>query len=267
MLLVHCTQRLRPLRFTLIALLLTTGLLISPPAQAAPPTLTAINAGGSHTCARTSVGGVTCWGANTYGQLGNGTTVSHAMPFDVSGLTSGVTMIATGDNHTCARTNAGGVKCWGSNTFGQFGDGTTTNRVVAVDVTGLASGVMSIGAGSFFTCALINTGGVKCWGANVYGQLGDGTTTDRVSPVASNGISNSASRMSAGGYHACISTITGSVKCWGNNSHGQLGDGTTTNRSSAVIVSNMRIIGGGGIVAGRFHTCANVVGGIKSLSG
>src|SRR5512147_2951140 len=97
----------------------------------------------------------------------------------------GVTAFAAGEGHTCVLTGANGVKCWGRNAEGQLGDNTTTPRLVAVDVAGLPSGVAQIAAGGFHTCALtaeVNPGqggGVKCWGSNAFGQLGDGTTTPR----------------------------------------------------------------------------------------
>jgi hypothetical protein len=144
----------------------------------------AVNAGYSHTCALTTSGGVKCWGDNDYGKLGDGTTGSRrSTPVDVVGLTSGVSAVSAGGSHTCALTASGSAKCWGYNYSGALGDGTGNNSSTPVDVVGMISGVSTINTGALHTCALTTSGRVKCWGENYYGQLGDGTTIDRLVPV------------------------------------------------------------------------------------
>ncbi len=223
----------------------------------------ALAAGGDHTCALTSAGAAKCWGFNGYGQLGDGTIVDHRTAMDVSGLESGVAALVAGQNHTCALTSAGGVKCWGRNEYGQLGDGTTDSRSAPVEVNGLASGVTKLAAGESHTCALTSTGGVKCWGYNLFGQLGDGTTNDLPIAVAVSGLTSGVTSLAAGGAHTCAVTDTGGVKCWGFNHVGQLGSGTTTTASTPVDVSGLAS-GVTAVVAGNWHSCAlTQVGGVK----
>jgi alpha-tubulin suppressor-like RCC1 family protein len=221
---------------------------------------TAIVTGWGHTCALTTGGGVKCWGDNDWGQLGDGTTPDRYTPVAVSGLASGATAIAAGGSHTCALTTGGGVKCWGRNYFGELGDGTTTPRSTPEDVSGLVSEVTAIAAGGYHTCALMAGDGVKCWGFNQYGQLGDSTTTDRYAPVAVSGVASGVAAIAAGGEHTCALTAGGGVKCWGSNGAGQLGDGTTTNSHIPVDVSGLAS-GATAIAAGDGHTCALTMGG------
>jgi alpha-tubulin suppressor-like RCC1 family protein len=187
----------------------------------------AISLGGGHTCALTSAGGVVCWGYNPYGQLGDGTTDMRPTPVLVSGDASGATAIAAGGLQTCALTRAGAVECWGYNGSGQLGDGTTTDRHTPVAVSGLASGVAAIAPGGAHTCALTTAGGVICWGWNRRGQLGDGTTTDRHTPVAVSGLASGVKVIAAPNEHTCALTSPRGVDCWGWNGEGEIGDGTT----------------------------------------
>ena len=191
--------------------------------------VTAISAGTYHACALLMYGGVKCWGANWYGGLGNNSTTSSAIPVDVSGMASGVAAISAGSGHTCALLINGGVKCWGSNAIGQLGNNSTADSYIPVDVSGLDSGVMAISAGESFTCALLTTGGVKCWGWNAYGELGNNTNTDSHIPVDVSGMKSGVVAIDAGGSHTCALLTNGSVKCWGFNRYGELGNNTFTN--------------------------------------
>jgi alpha-tubulin suppressor-like RCC1 family protein len=220
------------------------------------PPLAKIAAGGLHTCALTQAGGVKCWGDNTHGQLGDGTNTKSMLPVGVVGLSSGVIGLVAGDLHVCALTSAGGVNCWGENTRGQLGDGTNINSNTPVSVVGLANGVIALAAGGTHTCALTNAGGVKCWGANDYGQLGNGTNDLSNTPVDVSTLGNGMIGLSLGWGHSCGLTQAGGVKCWGYNDKGQLGDDSTnTNSSTPVNVSGLA----SGVIrlaAGFFHTCA-----------
>lgn len=217
--------------------------------------VTAVAAGGSTTCALLTTGGVKCWGDNTFGQIGDGTTDHRLTPVDVPGLTSGVKALALGGVHSCALLQSGAVKCWGDNGDGEVGDGTNQQRNAPVDVTGLSSGVMTLTARRDHNCALLNNGTARCWGANEVGQLGDGTKTSRNQPVSVTAVTANISAIIAGGLHTCVLTTSGGVKCWGGNKDGQLGNNTTTDSLSAVDASGLQS-GVTMIATGRNHTCA-----------
>lgn len=252
--------------------------------------VTVITAGGSHTCALTSAGGAKCWGSTGFGELGDGThsydrywrtrvgeVPFRSVPVDVVGLTSGVRAISAAERgaSNCAVTSAGGVKCWGANYFGGLGDGTTTDRAVAVDVAGLASGVTSVDAGSSIGCAVVSGGGVKCWGKNNHSQLGDGTSPGIAVPVDVVGLPGGVSTVALNVQHACAVTSGGGVKCWGSGHVGVLGNGTDPQpeccnpTSSSVPVDVEGLTSGVTVIsAGGGHNCAlTSVGGVKCWGG
>lgn len=219
-----------------------------------------VTAGWRHTCAVTSAGGVRCWGANDYGQLGDGTTLRRLSPVDVVGLTRGVVAISAGELHTCALTEDGEMLCWGNNREGQLGNGTTTGRVTPGRVIGLPGKVQAISTGDDFTCAVTEGGAAQCWGLNDAGQLGDGTRTTRLTPVPVSGLAAGVQTVSARRFHTCAVTMDSAVHCWGDNEKGQLGDGSLIDRLRPVAV-----LGLSGPVTkvslGFFHTCALISGG------
>lgn len=232
--------------------------------------LTQISAGAWHTCALSRGGRAYCWGANHDGQQGDGTTIDRLTPVAVDTGTAlrhlRLTQISAGAFHTCALSREGRAYCWGLNSSGQLGDGSMATRTVpiAVDTTGVLRGVrlVAIAAGGLHTCALSTAGRVYCWGDNG-GQVGDGTTIDRPSPVAvdTSGVLAEATvtRIAAGSDHTCALSRRGRVYCWGRNPDGGIGDGTTTDRLSPVAVDTSGVLSGVtlvGVVAGGFHTCA-----------
>jgi alpha-tubulin suppressor-like RCC1 family protein len=228
-------------------------------------TATAIAAGGA-TCALLSNGRVQCWGSNSRGELGNGTTVSSSLPVAVSSITTAVA-VAAGGGHTCAVLSGGGVQCWGSNGAGELGTGTTTGpescpsadacSTTPVAVAGITTAV-AVAAGLDHTCAVLSGGGVQCWGQNGSGQLGIGTTVFFSSPVTVSGITT-AVEVGAGFTQTCAVLSGGGLQCWGSNSSGQLGNGTTVSSSTPVAVSG--ITTAVTVAAGGGHTCALLADG------
>jgi len=259
-----------------------------------------IVSGDSHNCALTMAGHIYCWGANSNGQLGTGNSsdvgsnfATITAPFTKVNLGTGRTavQITAGSFHTCALLDDSNVKCWGNNTYGQLGYEDTTSRGTSASQMGdnltpinLGTGLtaITIAAGGYHTCALFNTGAIKCWGYNAYGQLGLGDATNRGDMPYTMGSNLQTSNLGGikvqslalGLYHSCaIVSIPGQVnnaiKCWGRNNSGQLGYGDTTNRGTSITQlggyllnvplsasMNPQVLG-----AGRTHTCVMSDGG------
>ena len=180
--------------------------------------------------------------------------------------------IYAGSVHTCAILDDGSVSCWGYNGNGQLGDGTTTERLTPTQTSSLGTNrtAVAITAGNAHTCVILDDGSVSCWGNNVFGQLGDGTTTERNTPTqtSSLGFGRTAVAIATGQYHTCALLDDGSVSCWGYNTNGQLGGGTTTERNTPTQTSSLgtdrtAVV----ITAGAFHTCAILDDGSVSCWG
>jgi alpha-tubulin suppressor-like RCC1 family protein len=199
-----------------------------------------ISTGFAATCAVTSTGGAKCWGYDSEGQLGNGRKVDSSRPVDVTGLTSGVAAIDRLNDTTCALTTRGGVKCWGDGFEGQLGNGTFVQfNTSPVDVSGLTSGVVAISGHQSTPCALTSAGGVKCWGWNGFGQLGNGTTKNSATPKDVSGLTSGIVAVDTNQFQGCAVTSSGGAKCWGNNHGGELGNGTTTSSLTPVDVTGL----------------------------
>jgi alpha-tubulin suppressor-like RCC1 family protein len=216
----------------------------------------AISAGSQHTCAIRGSGQAQCWGDNTYGQLGNNSTTGSLVPVDVVGLDADVSGIAASNGHTCVRTEAAAMQCWGANFSGELGNNSTTGSLTPVGVSGLGSGVSAISAGrGSHTCAIANGAAAKCWGDNTYGQLGNNNTTNSSIPVDVTGLSISTVGITVGNVRTCGLSGSGGVYCWGNNWNGGLGNNSTAHSSVPVSVIGLES-GVAALAAGGSHSCA-----------
>jgi alpha-tubulin suppressor-like RCC1 family protein len=222
------------------------------------PNLAQLSAGRDHTCALTTTGGTKCWGLNDTGQLGDGSLTSRSQPPSTS--IPGFATVAAGGGHTCAIATTGrGVWCWGNNAHAQVGNGGSGGSIsTPIPITsngGFNSDVDAISVGGEFSCGL-KGGGVKCWGRNDSGQIGnnDPDTAFRPLQVSDLPPSSGTKLLASGGKHSCVITNTDTVKCWGLNDHGQLGNNNTTlSRVPVDVVGLTNVVG---LALGGQHSCA-----------
>ena len=226
--------------------------LVLPPEPGGPPSVipgitgaSTVALGARHGCVLWRGGRVACFGENDSGQLGTvvvppSTDKPKFGPRPTARLVTvkgieGATAIALGSRHACVIVDGGSVRCWGDNTKGQLGDGTTTVRTEPVWVAEV-SNATALALGSEHSCALLASGGVRCWGDNSHSQLGDGTTTAHPIPTDVKGLSGARAISSAHGAHTCVTMNDGDVRCWGTNHLGELGDRSLDDRGAPVAV-------------------------------
>jgi alpha-tubulin suppressor-like RCC1 family protein len=190
-----------------------------------------ISVGFYYTCGVTTAGQAYCWGGNAYFNY-----TTRPIPIDL-GLT--FASVSASWTHTCGLATNGTVYCWGNNQVGQLGDGTTKGRQNLIPVAGGLTFITVSSGNDGYSCGVTTSGSAYCWGLNAYGQLGDGTTANKLVPtVVSGGLTfvSVAASTSPDGAHTCGLTTSGAVYCWGLNDHGQLGDGTTTQQLLPTLV-------------------------------
>jgi len=206
----------------------------------------------AHSCGIDAAGTALCWGRNASGQLGDGTRQDRTTPVAVA--TPGALIgLAAGWNHTCAiAAGSGRAFCWGLNAEGQLGEGSRVDRVVPTPVSG-SQPFTALAAGNAHTCGL-SAGTVLCWGANGSGQLGVGQAPGQSEPLRLEALPGVATQVVAGAVHTCALLQNGRAWCWGQNLHGQLGDGTNAGRSLPTVVEGdlvfSRLEAGGGSTCG-----------------
>jgi alpha-tubulin suppressor-like RCC1 family protein len=200
----------------------------TPEAVSGGHTFTEIAVGGDHACAITAAGFAWCWGYNIDGQLGDGTTTNSDEPVPVTG---GVIFesIGLGGYHSCGLDSAGSAYCWGRGNRGQLGDGTTNHATSGPVAVSGGFTFETIDGGGSHTCAWTSGGAAYCWGNNIVGQLGNGTTANASVPAPVAG-GLSFTEGNATGDLSCGTVAPGSTYCWGWNGSGEIGDGTTTDR-------------------------------------
>ena len=211
--------------------------------------------GVSRNCALKANGTVWCWGVNVQGQLGDGTGRNSPTPVRVARLTN-ITQIASNGSHACARETDGTLWCWGAG--GCVGDGTTETRLVPVQVAALGSNAVNVSVSAAGrSCARKTDGTLWCWGWDVGGQgfFGDGVPGDKLLPGQITALGNSVAQVSLGRYHICATKTDGTVWCWGRNTSGALGDGTTIDRPLPLQVVAMGT-SVASVAAGVDATCA-----------
>jgi alpha-tubulin suppressor-like RCC1 family protein len=223
-----------------------------------------VSVGSDHTCGVTLDSLAYCWGRNTWGQLGDGTTVTDETPVAVAGGLK-FRQVSAGGAHTCGVSTTNRAYCWGYNGNGELGNGTKTGPETCPFGAPCSTRPVAVAGGLRFrqlsarlhSCGVTTDNRAYCWGQNGHGELGDGTTMQRLRPAAVAG-GQRFLRVSAGAFYTCAVNLFDRAFCWGNNERSQLGDNTTTRR-----LTPTRVTGGllfRQVMAGRLHTCGVTTG-------
>lgn len=197
--------------------------------------VTAIAAGGLHSVALMEDGSVMAWGT----AISNGTPHSSNVPVHVAGFSGKVVAISAGFIHSVALMSDGTVNVWGVNHAGQLGNNSTIDSSTSIPVTGLGGTATKIATGYCHTVVLLSDGSIKAWGYNGQGALGNGTYLDSHMPVSVTGLGGVATAIAAGDFHSMALLSDGTIRTWGNNASGQLGNGTTSDSSLPVTVTGL----------------------------
>jgi alpha-tubulin suppressor-like RCC1 family protein len=264
-------------------------------------TAVGLSSGEHHTCAILDNGSVSCWGRGSDGQLGDGGTSDQTTPKLTSSLGAGrmAVGLSSGYFHTCLILDNGSSSCWGDGSYGQLGNGATSDQTTPTLTSSLGSGriaslserdfdgdgnftvfqahttfvdrTQSLSSGDGYTCALLDNGSVSCWGGGLDGRLGNGGTSDKTTPTLTSGFGNNQTAValsSSINAHMCALLDNGSVACWGWGTSGQMGNGGTSTSTTPTPTSSL---GTGrtavGISAGAYHTCALLDNGAVSCWG
>jgi alpha-tubulin suppressor-like RCC1 family protein len=207
-----------------------------------------------HSCMVTAGGAVRCWGGNGNSQLGNNSTANSPLPVQPLGLASGYVAVSAGGGHSCAIHSSGTLNCWGLGTSGQLG--ALNFSSAAIPISPITAGLVSaVAAGGSHTCVVGTTGAVRCTGANTLGQLGNGGGANSNAFVQVTGLTSGWLAVAAGTSHSCALSTAGAVNCWGDNTYGQLGNGTFVSSPTPVAVSGLAS-GVRAIAAGAQTSCA-----------
>lgn len=217
-------------------------------------------AGGSHSCALNGVGIAKCWGANADGQLGDGSVNSDGTVKEVLSLPARAVALTAGARHSCAILEDGAMWCWGGNTLGQLGNGSSDIFVTPVAVSGITSAAAAASGGEHTCAVLAGSGAVWCWGKNTNGQLGVPAVPPLFSVIPQDTGLRDVIALSAGAQHTCAATQSGALYCWGDNTYSQAGSGMASTVVQPQLVEG---VSGVSVVAcGGHHTCVGTTSGV-----